>query len=48
VPRREVLFEGLTEQDILNLPQGEVESLILIGEPLVFRAGSPRVFQNYP
>jgi len=40
VPRREVLFEGLSEQEILNLPQEELESLILLGEPLVFRAGS--------
>ncbi len=37
---REVLFEGLTEQEILNLPQQEVENMILLGEPLVFRAGS--------
>lgn len=37
---REVLFEGLTEQEILNLPQEEVENMILLGEPLVFRAGS--------
>lgn len=40
MPRREVLFEGLTEQEILNLPQEELESLIFLGEPLVFRAGS--------
>ena len=40
MPRREVLFEGLSEQEILNLPQEELEALILLGEPLVFRAGS--------
>jgi len=40
VPRREVLFEGLSEQQILNLPQEELDKLILLGEPLVFRAGS--------
>ncbi len=38
--RREVLFEGLTEDEILNLPRSVVEQLILVGEPLVFRAGS--------
>jgi hypothetical protein len=38
--RRDVLFEGLTEDQILNLPKSAVEQLILIGEPLVFRAGS--------
>jgi len=40
VPRREVLFEGLSEQQILNLPQEELDKLIFLGEPLVFRAGS--------
>jgi hypothetical protein len=40
LPNRDVLFEGLTGQEILNLPQEEVERLILLGEPLVFRAGS--------
>lgn len=38
--RREVLFEGLTESEILGLPESFVEQLILIGEPLVFRVGS--------
>ena len=40
VTRREVLFEGLSEQEILNLPSEELENLVLLGEPLVFRAGS--------
>ncbi len=40
MPRREVLFEGLSEQQILNLPQEELDKLIFLGEPLVFRAGS--------
>lgn len=38
VTRREVLFEGLSEQEILNLPQEELDKLIFLGEPLVFRA----------
>jgi hypothetical protein len=40
VKRREVLFEGLTEDEILGLSRSTVEQLILIGEPLVFRIGS--------
>jgi hypothetical protein len=40
VKRREVLFEGLTEDEILSLSKATVEQLILIGEPLVFRVGS--------
>lgn len=39
-PRREVLFEGLREDEILNLPKETVEQLVLFGEPLVFRVGS--------
>jgi hypothetical protein len=39
-PRREVLFERLREDEILNLPKETIEELVLIGEPLVFRVGS--------
>ncbi len=38
--RREILFEGLTEEEILGLPRATVEQLVLVGEPLVFRVGS--------
>jgi hypothetical protein len=37
---REVLFEGLQRQELLALPAEVIEQLILIGEPIVFRAGS--------
>ena len=47
MPRREVLFEGLSEQEILNLPQEELENLILLGEPIVFRAGSAVVLGSF-
>jgi hypothetical protein len=40
VPKREVLFEGLSEEEILSLPKEEIEQFILVGEPIVFRAGS--------
>jgi hypothetical protein len=40
VPQREVLFEGLKEEEILDLPKETVEHLILLGEPIVFRVGS--------
>jgi hypothetical protein len=39
-PRREVPFEGLRQDEILNLPKETIEQLVLIGEPLVFRVGS--------
>jgi hypothetical protein len=47
VTRREVLFEGLSEEEILNLPKEEVEQLILIGEPVVFRAGSALLLGSF-
>lgn len=40
---RELLFEGLTEDEILKLPPDEIEGLILLGKPLVFRAGSATI-----
>jgi hypothetical protein len=41
VPQREVLFEGLREEEILEFPKETVEQLILLGEPIVFRARDP-------
>jgi hypothetical protein len=47
MPRPEVLFEGLTEEEILKMPAETVEGLILLGEPLVFRAGSATVLGSF-
>lgn len=44
---RELLYEGFSEQEILNLPQEELEDLILLGEPLVFRAGSATLLGSF-
>ena len=44
---QEVLFEGLTEDEILELPQDQMEGLILLGEPLVFRAGSATILGSF-
>jgi hypothetical protein len=46
-PRREVLFEGLREDEILNLPKETIEQLVLIGEPLVFRVGSAALLGSF-
>ena len=45
--QRGVLFEGLCEEEILSLPQEHVEKLILLGEPLVFRAGSAELLGSF-
>ena len=47
VSQREVLFEGLSEQEILGLPHEHIERLILLGEPLVFRAGSAELLGSF-
>jgi hypothetical protein len=44
---REVLFEGLTDDEILKMPPEEVQDLILLGEPLVFRVGSATVLGSF-
>lgn len=47
VTKRELRFEGLTEEEILELPKDAVEAFILIGEPLVFRAGSAVILGSF-
>lgn len=47
MPQREVLFEGLSEEQILALPQEHIERLILLGEPLVFRVGSAEILGSF-
>jgi hypothetical protein len=47
VIQHELRFEGLTEEEILDLPKQAVEALILIGEPLVFRAGSAVILGSF-
>jgi len=44
---REVLFEGFSEEEILSLPAETIEGLILLGEPLVFRAGSATILGSF-
>ncbi|MGO9085310.1 MAG: hypothetical protein ACLQBK_08800 [Candidatus Sulfotelmatobacter sp.] len=47
MPHREIRFEGLTEQEILDLPKGEIEALVLVAQPLVFRAGSAVILGSF-
>ena len=45
--RHEVKFEGLTEQEILDLPKDHIETLILFGQPIVFTAGSATILGSF-
>lgn len=44
---REVLFEGFTSEQILSLPKETIEGLVLLNEPIVFRAGSALVLGRF-
>lgn len=44
---REVLFEGLRGEDVLNPPKAEVEQLILLGEPIIFRIGTATLLGSF-
>jgi|SRR5579862_2366088 len=43
----EVKFEGLTEQEILDLPKEHIETLVLFGQPIVFTAGSATILGSF-
>jgi hypothetical protein len=45
--RRHLLFERLTECEILDLPAEQVEALVLMGQPIVFKAGSATVLGEF-
>jgi len=45
--KREILFEGLSENQILLLPADEIQNLILIGQPIVFRAGTASILGSF-
>lgn len=45
--QRKVLFEGFTDDELLELPAGTIEELIVIGEPLIFRAGSATILGSF-
>jgi len=45
--RRTVEIEGLTPEEILAIPQAELQELVLCGEPIVFRAGTAEVLGEF-
>ena len=45
--RKEILFDGFSEDEILGLPIEQVEGLVLTGRPLVFRAGSAMILGEF-
>ena len=45
--RKEILFDGFSEEEILGLPIEQIEGLVLTGQPIVFRAGSATVLAEF-
>ena len=45
--KRELFFEGFTEEEILGLPSETIEGLVVLGEPIVFRVGSATVLGSF-
>ena len=41
--KRHILIEGFTPDELMTLPEHELEALILINEPIVFKAGSAEI-----
>jgi hypothetical protein len=46
-PSGPLLIEGFTPEEINNLPDEQIESLVITGEPIVFQAGSARVLGEF-
>ncbi len=45
--RREILFEGLTQEQILAMPEDAIQDLILLGEPITFRIGTATLLGSF-
>jgi hypothetical protein len=44
---REINIEGYSIDEILSLPDEQLDALVLSGEPLVFRAGTAEVLGEF-
>ena len=44
---KEIRIEGLSPDEILQLTDEEMDQLVLIGQPLVFRAGSSEILGEF-
>jgi len=44
---RQIDIEGYTPDEILDLPDEQLDALVLAGEPLVFRAGTAEILGEF-
>lgn len=45
--RKQIEIEGYTTEEILGLPDEQLDAFVLSGEPLVFRAGSAEILGEF-
>ena len=45
--RKEIFFDGFSDDEILGLPAEQIEALVVNGQPMVFRAGSATVLGEF-
>jgi hypothetical protein len=45
--RNQIDIEGYTPEEILGLPDEQLDAFVLAGEPLVFRAGSAEILGEF-
>lgn len=45
--RREILFEGYTQNELLALSREDMDLLVLTGKPIIFRAGSATILGEF-
>jgi hypothetical protein len=44
---KQIDIEGYTADEILNLPDEQIDALVLPGQPLVFRAGGAEILGEF-
>jgi len=44
---KQITIEGYSHDEILGLPDDEIDALVLSGKPLVFRAGSAEILGEF-
>ena len=44
---KQINIEGYTPEEILSLPEDQIEAMVFAGDPIVFRAGSAEILGEF-
>ncbi|HEU0174589.1 MAG TPA: hypothetical protein VFV58_10030 [Blastocatellia bacterium] len=44
---RKILIEGYAPEEILSLPDEQIEAFVFVGKPLIFKAGSAEILGEF-